>query len=71
MPEQQTSSLTAKSRRFKEGQGRTEKLPTPDSHVDGGNGAKTTVYNTKRDSKKMGWRNKNPKKKREHKVEEI
>ena len=50
---------------------REKKLPTPDSHVDGGNGAKTTVYNMKRDSKKMGWRNKNPKKKREHKVEEI
>ena len=29
----------------------TEKLPTPDSHVDGENGAKTIVYNTKRDSK--------------------
>ena len=29
----------------------TEKLSTPDSHVDGENGAKTIVYNTKRDSK--------------------
>ena len=29
----------------------TEKLPPPDSHVDGENGAKTIVYNTKRDSK--------------------
>ena len=30
-----------------------EKLPTPDSHVDGENGAKTMVYNTKRSSKCM------------------
>ena len=29
----------------------TGKLPTPDSHVDGENGAKTMVYNTKRNSK--------------------
>ena len=29
----------------------TEKLPTPDSHVDGENGAKTIVHNTKKDSK--------------------
>ena len=28
------------------------KLPTPDSHVDGENGAKTIVYSTKRDSKR-------------------
>ena len=36
-----------------------EKLPTPDSHVDGENGAKTMVYNMKRNSKKMkGERNK-------------
>ena len=43
------------------------KLPTPDSHVDGENGVKTMVYNTKRNSKrktrekteerKKGWRN--------------
>ena len=26
----------------------TEKLPTPNSHVDGENSAKTIVYNTKR-----------------------
>ena len=32
----------------------TEKLPTPDSHVDGGNGAKIMVYNMKRHSKKRG-----------------
>ena len=30
----------------------TGKLPTPDSHVDGENGAKTMVYNTKMNSKK-------------------
>ena len=28
------------------------KLPTPDSHMDGENGAKTIVYSTKRDSKR-------------------
>ena len=39
----------------------TEKLPTPDSHVDGENGAKTIVYNTKRDSKKKGRKKKNKK----------
>ena len=38
------------------------KLPTPDSHVDGANGAKTMVYNTKRNSKR-GGREKNRKKK--------
>ena len=43
------------------------KLTTPDSHVDGENGAKTIVYNTKRDSKEKG-RKKN---KKERKVEEI
>ena len=32
----------------------TEKLPTPDSHMDGGNGAKIMVYNMKRHSKKRG-----------------
>ena len=42
-------------------------LPTPDSHVDRETGAKTIVYNTKRDSKK-GDRRKTQK---EKKVEEI
>ena len=37
---------------FKEGREGTEKLPTPDSHVDGESEAKTIVYNMKRDSKK-------------------
>ena len=41
----------------------TGKLPTLDSHVDGENGAKTMVYNTKRNSKR-GTR-KNSKKERE------
>ena len=41
------------------GKGSREKgLPTPDPHVDGGNGVKTMVYNTKKDSKK-GERKKN------------
>ena len=37
---------------FKEVRDGTRKLPTPDSHVDGENGAKTMVYYTKRNSKK-------------------
>ena len=45
----------------------TEKLLTPNSHVDGENGAKTIVYNTKKDSKE-GVRKKN---KKEQKVEKI
>ena len=36
----------------------TGKLPTPNSHVDGENGAKTMVYNMKRNSKKRGEKNK-------------
>ena len=40
----------------------TGKLPTPDSHVDGENGAKTMIYNTKRNSKR-GGQEKNIKKK--------
>ena len=39
---------------FKEGREGTEKLPTPDSHVDGESEAKTIVYNMKRDSGKRG-----------------
>ena len=45
----------------------TRKLPTPDSHVDGENSAKTMVYNTKRNSK----REKRKKNRKEKKVEEI
>ena len=52
MPEQQTSSLTAKSRRFKEVWDGIGKLPTPDSHVDNEDGTKTMVYNKKRNEKK-------------------
>ena len=43
---------------------RGKRLPTPDSHVDGGNCAKTIVNNTKNDSKKDGQR-KNTRKKKE------
>ena len=45
--------------------GRKKGLPTPDSHMDGGNGEKTVVYNTKKDSKKGGRRKNTRKKKRE------
>ena len=68
MPEQWTSSLTAKSRRFKEVWNKTEKLWTPDSHVSGEIGVKTVVYNTKKDKKKRG-RKKQKKKKRKKKRE--
>ena len=50
---------------------RGKRLPTPDSHVDGENGAKTVVYNTKKDSKNEGRRKKIQERKREKKVEEI
>ena len=40
------------------------KLPTPDSHVDGKNGAKTMVYNMKRHSKRMGDKRKTERKER-------
>ena len=48
----------------------TGKLPTPDSHVDGENGAKTMVYSTKRNKKKKKEKKKK-KKRKERKVEEI
>ena len=41
---------------FKEGRNGTRKLPTLDSHVDGENGAKTIIYNAKRDSKERNER---------------
>ena len=53
---------------------REKGLTTPDPHVDGGNGVKTIVYNTKNDSKKGTQEKKTRKKKkreREQKVEEI
>ena len=40
-----------------------ERLPTPDSHVYGENGAKTMVYNMKRHSKKKDMREKQRKRK--------
>ena len=61
------------------GKGSREKgLPTPDPHVDGGNGVKTIVYNTKKE-KKGGHTQKREKKekkrkrkrKREQRVDEI
>ena len=36
-----------------------ERLPTPDSHVYGGNGVETMVYNMKKDSKKKWTQEKN------------
>ena len=36
-----------------------ERLPTPYSHVYGGNGAETMVYNMKKDSKKKWTQEKN------------
>ena len=50
---------------------RKKRLPTPDSHVDGGNDAKTVVYNTKEDSQKRGMEKEIKERKREKKVEEI
>ena len=44
----------------------TGKLPTPNSHMDGENGAKTMVYNMKRKPKER-----RRKKRKESKVEEI
>ena len=53
------------------GKGNREKrLPTPDPHVDGGNGVKTIVYNTKKERKK-GRKKKEKKEKKRAKVEEI
>ena len=50
----------------KRGKGNREKgLPTPDPHVDGGNGVKTIVYNTKKDKKKRGQKRKEEEKERE------
>ena len=42
----------------------TGKLPTPDSHVDGENGAKIMVYSMKREFKERGTREKQKKKKK-------
>ena len=44
---------------------REKRLPTPDPHVDGGNGKKTIVYDTKKDKKgdtqKKDWKKKKEK----------
>ena len=49
------------------GKGSREKgLPTPDPHVDGGNGVKTIVYNTKKE-KKGGHTQKREKKEKKRK----
>ena len=53
---------------------REKGLPTPDPHVDRGNGVKTIVYNTKKDSKRGTEKEKtgkNKEKERKQKVEEI
>ena len=47
-----------------------ERLPTPDSHVYGENGAEIMVYNMKRNSKKRG-RKKNREKERFKKYNSI
>ena len=44
---------------------REKRLPTPDPHVDGGNGVKTIVYNTKKDKKKGRQKRKEEEKERE------
>ena len=57
------------------GKGSREKgLPTPDPHVDGGNGKKTIVYNMKKEKKRGGHRKKTREKEERDssiKVEEI
>ena len=48
------------------GKGSREKgLPTPDPHVDGGNGKKTIVYNTKKEKKREDGKKIGKKKKKE------
>ena len=69
MLEQWTSSLTAKSRKFKEGWKGTEKLWTPDSHVVGEIGVKSVIYNTKRDKKRKEEKKGKKQKRRERQKE--
>ena len=45
-------------------------LSTPDPHVDGGNGKKAMVYNTKRE-KKGGGRRKRERKRRREKSKDL
>ena len=49
----------------------TGKLPTPDSHVDGENGAKIMVYSMKREFKERGTREKQKKKKKKKGLRNI
>ena len=51
------------SRRGKGSRGKG--LPTPDPHVDGGNGKKTIVYNTKKEKKREDGKKIGKKKKKE------
>ena len=72
IPEQWIRSLTAKNGRFKKRQEKWKKrLSTLDPHVDGGNGKKAIVYNTKEGKKKgrekKKLKEKERKKKRKHK----
>ena len=56
------------------GKGNREKgLPTSDPHVDGGNGVKTIVYNTKKEKKEETQKKTREKKRKRKniKVEEI
>ena len=51
---------------LRRGKGNREKgLPTPDPHVDRGNGVKTIVYNTKKEKKKRTQKRKEEEKERE------
>ena len=51
---------------------REKRLPTPDPHVDRGNGKKTIVYNTKKEKKGDTQKKTGKKRKRKSKkVEEI
>ena len=54
------------SRRGKEN--REKGLSIPDPHVDGGNGVKTIVYNTKEDKKKCGRKKEGKNEKKEKKI---
>ena len=62
--------LRVKGSRRGEGEQR-KKTPNTCSYVDGGNCAKTVVYNTKEDSKKKETKKEIEERKREEKVEEI
>ena len=69
------AALQLRMESSRRGKGNREKrIPTPDPHVDGGNGVKTIVYNTKKDKKRRTQKRKEEEKereKREQKVEEI